>query len=226
MQSAEILEKARSEGWTDEEVVDRVRAGETALYEIIMRRYNQRLYRVARAILRDDSEAEDVMQDAYVRAYHHLDQFASRAPFSAWLTRIAVHEALARQRQRNRVQNVDERDADGGFLMDLAEPSPDPEQTASKTELGHLLEEAVLALPEQFRTVVMLRDIEELNTAEAAAALEISEENVKVRLHRGRAILREWLLSRVGTNATEAFPFMGGRCDRVVQNVLARLSPS
>src|SRR5579863_9077339 len=212
MQSAEILEKARSEGWTDEEVVDRVRAGETALYEIIMRRYNQRLYRVARAILRDDSEAEDVMQDAYVRAYHHLDQFASRAPFSAWLTRIAVHEALARVRRRNRAQSVDEREDDGGFSMHLTEPSLDPEQTASKAELGHLLEEAVLTLPEQ------------LSTAETAAALEISEESVKVRLHRGRGLLREWLLERVGTSAKEAFPFMGVRCDRVVNNVFARLS--
>jgi RNA polymerase sigma-70 factor (ECF subfamily) len=224
MQSAEILEKARLEGWTDEEVVDRVRAGETALYEIIMRRYNQRLYRVARAILHDDSEAEDVMQDAYVRAYHHLDQFAARAPFSAWLTRIAVHEALARQRQRNRVQSADEREGDGGFVMHLTEPSLDPEQTASKAELGHLLEEAVLTLPEQFRTVVMLRHVEELSTAETAAALEISEESVKVRLHRGRGLLREWLLARVGTSAKDAFPFMGVRCDRVVKSVFARLS--
>jgi RNA polymerase sigma-70 factor (ECF subfamily) len=96
MEATEILEKARLERWTDEEVVDRVRGGETALYEIIMRRYNQRLHRVARATLRDDREAEDVMQDAYVRAYEHLEQFANRAPFSTWLTRIAIHEALAR----------------------------------------------------------------------------------------------------------------------------------
>lgn len=224
MQSAEILEKARSEGWTDEEVVDRVRAGETALYEIIMRRYNQRLYRVARAILRDDSEAEDVMQDAYVRAYDHLDQFAARAPFSAWLTRIAIHEALARVRLRNRAQSVDNAEDEGGFAMHLTEPSLDPEQTASKAELGHLLEEAVLTLPEQFRTVVMLRHVEELSTAETAAALEISEESVKVRLHRGRGLLREWLLARVGTSAREAFPFMGVRCDLVVKSVFARLS--
>lgn len=224
MEAAEILEKARLEGWTDEEVVDRVRAGETGLYEIIMRRYNQRLYRVARAILHDDSEAEDVMQDAYVRAYHHLDQFAARAPFSAWLTRIAVHEALARQRQRSRVQNVDDRAENGGFPMELTERPLDPEETASKAELGHLLEEAVLALPEQFRTVVMLRDVEEMSTSETAEALEISEENVKVRLYRGRALLRDWLLTRVGTNAKEAFPFMGARCDLVVQNVFARFA--
>src|SRR5437899_11973374 len=113
MERVEILEKARSEGWTDEEIVDRVRAGETALYEIIMRRYNQRLYRVARAILRDDSEAEDVMQDAYVRAYQHLGQFARRAPFSTWLTRIAVNEALARLRQRHRTSQIDDTEHEG-----------------------------------------------------------------------------------------------------------------
>ena len=226
MEIAAILEKARSEGWTDEEIVDRVRTGETALYEIIMRRYNQRLYRVARAILRDDSEAEDVMQDAYVRAYQHLDQFARRAPFSSWLTRIAVHEALARVRQRNRTQQIAEGEVEGEFVMNLAEPSPNPEQTASTAELGHLLEEALLALPEQFRTVVIFRDVEELNTEETAEALEISEENVKIRLHRGRAMVRGWLFQRVGAKARDAFPFMGARCDRVVRNVFARLSCS
>ena len=223
MEIAEILEKARSEGWTDEEIVDKVRAGETALYEIIMRRYNQRLYRVARAILRDDNEAEDVMQDAYVRAYQHLDQFARRAPFSTWLTRIAVHEALARVRQRNRTRQIRDGEFEGEFVMNLAEPSLDPEQTASTSELGHLLEEALLALPEQFRAVVMLRDVEELNTEKTAEVLEISEDNVKIRLHRGRAMVRGWLFQRVGAKAKDAFPFMGARCDRVVRNVFARL---
>ena len=223
MEGTEILEKARSEGWTDEEIVDRVRGGETALYEIIMRRYNQRLYRVARAILRDDGEAEDVMQDAYVRAYEHLDQFARRAPFSTWLTRIAVHEALARVRQRNRIQQINDGEFEGAFVMNLAEPSQDPEQTASTAELGHLLEEALLALPDQFRAVVMLRDVEELTTEETAEALEISEDNVKIRLHRGRAMVRGWLFQRVGAKAKDAFPFMGARCDRVVHNVFARL---
>jgi RNA polymerase sigma-70 factor, ECF subfamily len=224
MEAIEIVEKARSEGWTDEEIVDRVRAGETALYEIIMRRYNQRLYRVARAIVRDDSEAEDVMQDAYVRAYAHLDQFARRAPFSTWLTRIAVHEALARVRQRSRTQQINEGEYEGEMVMNLAEPSLNPEQTASKAELGHLLEEALLSLPEQFRTVIMLRDVEELSTTETAEALEISEENVKIRLHRGRGLVRSWLFERVGARTKEAFPFMGARCDRVVQKVFERLT--
>jgi RNA polymerase sigma-70 factor, ECF subfamily len=227
MEISQTLEQARSEGWTDEEVVDRVRAGDTALYELIMRRYNQRLYRVARAILRDDQEAEDVMQDAYVRAYRHLDQFAARAPFSAWLTRIAVNEALARQRSRARMQNLNEdTNVDGEFVMPLADTSLSPEQTASQSELGQFLEDAVLSLPEQFRTVVMLRDVEELSTSETASALDLTEENVKVRLHRGHALLREWFMARVGSDAKAAFPFMGARCDRVVENVFARLSAS
>jgi RNA polymerase sigma-70 factor (ECF subfamily) len=223
METTALVEKARSEGWTDEEIVDKIRAGETALYEIIMRRYNQRLYRVARGIVRDDHEAEDVMQDAYVRAYQHLDQFAHRAPFSAWLTRIAVHEALARVRQRNRTQQIHEGEFEGAFVMNLAEPSLNPEQTASTAELGHLLEQALLALPDPIRAVVMLRDVEELSTTETAEALEISEDNVKIRLHRGRALVRSWLFQRVGARAKDAFPFMGARCDRVVQNVFARL---
>jgi RNA polymerase sigma-70 factor (ECF subfamily) len=223
MEATETLEKARSEGWTDEEVVARVKAGDTALYEIVMRRYNQRLYRVARAILHDEDEAEDVMQAAYVRAYQYLHQFAGRSPFSAWLTRIAVHEALARLRLRKRSQQMEEA-GDGEIFMTMVEPSPDPEQSASGAELGRLLEDAVLDLPEQFRTVVMLRDVEELSTSETAAALDLSEENVKVRLHRGHAMLRGWLIARVGTQAKNAFPFMGVRCDRVVHGVFQRLA--
>ncbi len=218
-----VLEKAKSEAWSDEEVVSRVRGGDTALYEIIMRRYNQRLYRVARAILRDDAEAEDVMQDAYVRAYQHLDQFAGRALFSTWLTRIAVHVALSRLRLRNRNQQLDDTGQDGEISMNIVETSPDPEQSASRAELSQLLEEALLDLPEQYRTVVMLRDVEGMSTEETATALDLTEDNVKIRLHRGRAMARGWIVERVGAKAKNAFPFMGVRCDRVVHSVLARL---
>jgi RNA polymerase sigma-70 factor, ECF subfamily len=226
METTRIPGEARTEAWTDEQVVERVLAGETALYEVIMRRYNQRLYRVVRAILREDSETEDVMQDAYVRAYQHLNQFAGRASFSTWLTRIAVHEALARVRWRSRNQQMDEPDFDGESPLDHIDASPDPEQSTSEAELRQLLEEAVLALPEQYRVVVMLRDVEELSTSETAAALEMTEENVKVRLHRGRAMMRRDLFARVGETARETFSFMGVRCDRVVQHVLQRLTES
>jgi RNA polymerase sigma-70 factor (ECF subfamily) len=218
-----ILERASSERWTDQEVIERVKAGDSALYEIIMRRYNQRLYRVSRAILRDDAEAEDVIQDAYVRAYQHLDQFAGCALFSTWLTRIAVHEALRRLRLRDRSQQLENTEHDEEGSMSVVETSLDPEQRASLTELGQLLEEAVLDLPDQYRAVIMLRDIDELSTAETAAVLDLTEQNVKVRLHRGRTMMRDRLLARVGANGKHAFPFMGGRCDRVVLGVFAQL---
>ncbi len=220
----EILERARVEGWTDGQVVDRVIAGETELYELIMRRYNQRLYRVVRSILRDDDETEDVMQDAYVRAYEHLSQFEGRALFSTWLTRIAVHEALARLRKRNRHQQIDADKDEGEVFVNPA--ADDPEQTTSRVQLREMLEDAVLSLPEQYRTVLMMRDVEEMSTAETAQALNLTEENVKVRLHRGRALIRRDLTSRVGATAKDAFPFMGPRCDRIVKRVFERLSLS
>jgi RNA polymerase sigma-70 factor (ECF subfamily) len=226
MGSAIVPEQPKPESLTDEDVVHRVRTGEIALYEIIMRRYNQRLYRVARAILHDDSEAEDVMQDAYVRAYEHLDQFAARASFSTWLTRIAVHEALSRLRQRNRNQSLDDTESDGDLSMKMISTSPDPEQSASGAQLREFLEQAVLDLPEHYRTVIMLRDIEELSTTETAQALDLTEENVKIRLHRGHGMIRSWLFERIGTKAKEAFPFMGVRCDRVVDAVFKRLAQS
>jgi RNA polymerase sigma-70 factor, ECF subfamily len=221
-----ILEISSSENPTDCEVIQRVKAGDTALYEIIMRRYNQRLYRIARAILRDDAESEDVIQDAYVRAYQHLDQFAGDAPFANWLTSIAVHEALRRLRLRNRNQQLDGLDHDEEGAMTIVETSLDPEQRASAGELRQLLEEAVLDLPDRYRTVIMLRDIEELSTSETAAALDLTEQNVKVRLHRGRAMMRDRLFARVGVAGKNAFPFMGNRCDRVVLGVFARLRQS
>ena len=209
---------------SDEEVVTRVLAGETGMFEIIMRRHNQLLYRVARAILRNDGEAEDVMQDAYVRAYEHLGQFAVRAKFSTWLTRIAVHEALARQHRGNRYQELEPMSEREGDPMDrLASLAPDPEQQASNSEVRRLLEEAVEKLPDAYRTIFILRDIEEMSTTDAADVLDITEENVKVRLHRARALLRKSLYARAGMETKEAFNFHAVRCDRVVKNVFERI---
>jgi RNA polymerase sigma-70 factor (ECF subfamily) len=222
MAASALLQQAKAECWTDEQVVARVLGGEAALFEIIMRRYNQRLYRVARSILRDDAEAEDVMQDAYVRAFQHLGQFAGRAKFSTWLTRIAVHEALARVQRRGRFEELNEQTY-GGAMNAPASSTPGPEQQASDHELLALLQGAVLALPPSYRSVLMLRDIEEMSTAETAEALELSEENVKVRLHRARALLRREVFARVGSQRGQAFPFMGTRCDRMVEVVMRRL---
>jgi RNA polymerase sigma-70 factor, ECF subfamily len=215
---------------SDEQVLERVLAGETPLFEILMRRYNQRLYRVARAILRDDSEAEDVMQEAYVRAYQHLNQFAGRAKFSTWLTRIAVHEALARSYRRKRFADLASQDRATGDL-ETADPmsnipskNPNPEQEVASSELRALLEKSILNLPESYRSVLMLRDMEEMSTAETAECLQISEENVKVRLHRARALLRRELYAQTGRSLTESFQFHAVRCDRVVRNVFDRIA--
>lgn len=223
MNSVGSVEAAISERWTDEQVVDRVKAGDTALYEIIMRRYNQRLYRVTSAILRDRAEAEDVMQDAYVRAYQYLHQYAGHARFSIWLTRIAVHESLRRLRMRKRSEQLEEYEGDEERYMSAVESSPSPEERASFAEVGQLLEEAILDLPDSYRTVVMMRDVEQMSTSETAEALELSEENVKVRLHRGHSMMRVWLFARVGEKGKNAFPFMGARCDRVVAGVFTRI---
>jgi RNA polymerase sigma-70 factor (ECF subfamily) len=210
------------EGWallSDEQVVTRILAGQTALFEVLMRRYNERLYRTARAILKDEHEAEDVMQQAYVNAYSHLRQFDGRSKFSTWLTRIAVHEALARARRRGRY-----------MTMDPEHPSPpahdarpDPERLAIARELGTLMESAIDRLPDGAREVFMLRQIEGMRTEEVAEALGVSEAVVKTRLSRARGALRRDLLDQAGLAATDAFRFLRPRCDRVVNTVLVRI---
>jgi RNA polymerase sigma-70 factor (ECF subfamily) len=190
-----------------------------------MRRHNQRLYRVARAIVKDDSEAEDVMQEAYVNAYTHLHQFEQRAQFSTWLTRIAVHEALARVRKRARFTDLDEEGEAGDLAMaGFGANGRTPEQQASNAELRALLETAVEGLPSAYRVVFVLREVQGLSTAETAEALGVTEETVKTRLHRGRALLREELFQRAGIATSYAFEFHLSRCDRVVQNVLTRIA--
>jgi RNA polymerase sigma-70 factor (ECF subfamily) len=220
-----LVEQARIEGWTDAEIVRRVLAGETPLFEIVMRRYNQRLYRAALAILGNEAEAEDVLQDAYVRAYQHLHQFQGRAQFSTWLTRIAVNEALARARRQHRAVSLDEPLSPGGdtLMSSFAAEGPNPEQQASQAELGRVLETAIMAVPEKYRAVLMLRDVENMSTAETASALGLSEENVKVRLHRARALVRKELYATAGAMAPRVFGFMAERCDRVVARVFERL---
>ncbi len=208
----------------DEEIVRRVVAGETALFEALMRRYNQRLYRVARSILRDESEAEDVMQQAYVNAYSHLAQFAGRAKFSTWLTRIAVHEALARARRRARSKGIDSMsDEDDDPSAMPRDERPDPEKQAQVTELRRLLESAIDGLPAPYRSVFILREAEGLATTEVAECLDISEETVRTRLHRARALLRRRIYESTGATSSSAFAFHLSRCDRVVTRVIVQL---
>ena len=222
-ETAGIEAVARTEALSDLEIVQRVKAGEGALFELLMRRYNQRLYRVARGIVKDDAEAEDVMQQAYVNAYVHLDQFADRARFSTWLTRIATYEALARLRRRGRfteIEGMSESVRDGELL---ATQGTNPEREAYLGELRTTLEGSVDALPEAYRSVFVLRDVEGLSTAETAESLELSEDVVKTRLVRARAQLRRSIWERAGLASRDLFPFHAPRCNRVVAAVMAQL---
>lgn len=205
---------------TDEELVRRIVAGDAALFEILMRRHNQRIYRAVRAVLRSDEDAEDVMQQAYLNAYQALHQFAGDAQFSTWLTRIAVNEALGRRRKRMRSHGEGRDDVD----ITLVESSaPDPEQQASQSELRDVMEREVAALPDAFRVVVMMRDVQGLSTSETAQCVGISEDLVKQRLHRARAMLRENLYRRAGVTLSSLFAFGNARCDRVVGVVMERI---
>jgi RNA polymerase sigma-70 factor (ECF subfamily) len=212
---------------TDAEIVARVRAGDRALFEILMRRHNQRIYRAARAVVRDERDVEDVMQQAYINAFTHLHQFEERAQFSTWLTRIALNEAFGRRRklQSESSARVPPGDAeDHGALMDtISSPDPDPERQAYAGEIRQVLEDAVDALPETYRTVFVLRDIEGLSTSETGEGLGLGEEAVKTRLHRARAMIRREVSGRIGEMSAEAFQFQAPRCDRVVAAVLARI---
>jgi len=207
----------------DDDVVMLVRAGETGLYELLMRRYNQRLFRLIRSVISNPQEAEDVLQDAWVRAYEHLDQFAGRASFSTWVCRIAFYEALGRMRKARRVTPLEDDDpkvlaaGSGGTRVGT------PEEQMMSDELGRLIESSVDRLPEVYRSVFVLREVEGMSTAETADALELSEEAVKTRLHRSRALLRRDLEGRLGTTFKSAYAFMGNRCDRMVAHVLARI---
>lgn len=208
-----VMDPKRPELGSDESIVQRVLAGERALYEILVRRHNQRLYRAARAILRNESEVEDVMQEAYVQAFAHLSQFRAEARFSTWLTRIAVHEALARRRRAQRQTEVEEP------VVVIT-----PEQQAGSRELAKLLERAIDTLPENFREVLMLRTVEDMSVADTAAVLDIPEDTVKTRLFRARNLLREAIAERAIGAAPEAFEFQAPRCNRIVEAVMERIS--
>lgn len=193
---------------SDEEVIKRVLAGDVDQYELIMRRHNQRLYRAARAILRDDSEAEDVTQEAYVRAFEHLSQFNGSAKFSTWLTRIAVNEALARRAKAERYrQPASVEDHERDFMELVASRELNPEQYVSNVELHELIEAAINKLPAAYREAFILRKVEGMDVAATAYVLQISTKNVKVRLHRARLRLQESLAMLVEEKYDQLYVF-------------------
>ncbi len=174
----------------DEELVRRITNGETHLFEIVVQRYSRRLLRIALSVLRNEAEAEDVVQDAFLSAYQHLGQFAGRAKFSTWLSRIALHRAFAVSAQGKRHVSLDD-DADGEHAVRVVpDHKPTPEQHRYFTEIATLLTTAVAELPESYRSVLMMREFDEADTTATSRRLHISQANVKVRLHRARAMMR------------------------------------
>src|SRR6185295_14843246 len=217
---------------SDEELARRIVSGEKELFELLMRRHNQRLFRVARGVVDSDLEAEDVLQDAWVRSYEHLAEFRGEAQLTTWLSKIALYEALARKRRARRfvgLASADRTPAEDPWMSGMSEvdepeaATPNPEQAAWSGELRAALERAVGAMPSRYRAVFLMREVEGLSTAETAASLDLSLEAVKVRLHRARTRLRDDLERRLGFAAHEAFSFAAERCDRVVAGVLARI---
>jgi RNA polymerase sigma factor (sigma-70 family) len=193
-------------------LVNRILLGEKHLFEIIIKKYNQRLYRVCMAILHDDDEAEDMMQTAYIKAYENLNRFEGRANFSTWLTRIAINECLMRLKKRKKIIQLD------NSISELQIENRHPMSAFINKELKEILEKAIAGLPEKYRIVFMLREIEGMNVEETTECLAISEANVKVRLNRAKEMLRESLTDYV--QAEDLYSFHLTRCDRVRQNVM------
>jgi RNA polymerase sigma-70 factor, ECF subfamily len=201
-----------------------VLSGDLPSFELLMRRYNQRLFRLARSVLKDDAEAEDVVQETYVRAYTALKSFEFRSSVATWLSRIALYEALGRKRRRESGATVDLDELQDDVMSHAPREPITPEQNAAAAELRPVLEAAIDALPVAFRTVFVMRAVEQLSTQETAEALEILPETVKTRFFRAREMLRRELVSRVDALSPQAYPFLGERCNRIVETVLARIA--
>lgn len=228
MNAAIVTHRSQTLKLGDGELAALAAAGDATAFEAIMRRHNRLLFRTARSILRNDSETEDALQEAYLRAWRSLAGFRAEAKVSTWLVRIVVNEALGRLRRRgspvfsmNASLDVDN-DSDEPGLEDDADR--EPERVAMRGELRQLMEERIDALPDAFRTVFMLRAVEELSVEETAHALEIPQATVRSRFFRARSLLREGLSRDVDFAIGDAFAFAGARCDRIVANALPRLS--
>jgi RNA polymerase sigma-70 factor (ECF subfamily) len=223
------MRQARTSKTTDattDELVARARQRDEAAIRSIMKSNNRRLYRLARGILRNDGEAEDVVQETYVRAFTHLDSFNGDSSLSTWLSRIAINEALGRLRRQR--PGVEISSLPPGTLEAQIIPFPltvsiDPEKTMAQREIQHVVEHAIDELPEAFRLVFITRVVEGMNVEETAEILGLRPETVKTRLHRARAMLRDNVEKKIGPVVMDAFPFAGRRCERLTETVLKRL---
>ncbi len=215
----------------DAELVQRIAAHDIGAFEALMRRHNGALFRVARAILKNDADAEDVLQEAYLAAHRNLAAFRGEARLSTWLTRIVINQALARLRGRKRDRVValfDDQDASARAAAERAQADQaveSAETAAMRGQMRRLLERKIDALPLAFRTVFVMREVEEMTVEESAICLGVPQATVRTRLFRARALLREALAEDMDTATGDVFGFAGARCDRIVAAVLARLAP-
>jgi RNA polymerase sigma-70 factor (ECF subfamily) len=210
----------------DRDLVRRAAARDPQAFRTIMQTYNQRLYRIVRSILRNDSEAEDVVQEAYVRAFTHLADFRGDSSLATWLSRIAMNEALGRLRARRPTIDIANFEAQGAQAEIIQFPHSarsDPEQTMAQRQLLQLVEQATDKLPEAYRTVFITRVIEGMSVEDTAELLGLRIETVKTRLHRARRLVREHLDKQIGPVLMDAFPFAGKRCERMTESVMQRL---
>jgi len=206
---------------SDNEIISRVLKGEKNLYANIVRKYNQRLYRVGMSIINDDTEVEDVMQVAYIRAYENLGKFAFKSAFSTWITRILINESLLRLKKRKQSLNMNDDMMTNEIYHHRLADSQTPLMSVVNSELKVILEKAIRQLPEKYRTVFIMREIESMNIAETRECLDLSEVNVKVRLNRAKAMLKNSLAEYY--RKEDILNFHLSRCDRIVENVMRQI---
>lgn len=216
---------------SDAELAQRMVAGDTVTLERVMRRYNQSLYRAARSILKDEQEAEEAVQDAYLKGYRKIADFHGHAKLSTWLIRIVINEALARQRKHRRRAAIIPIDADAAVDSLTAEDAPmpnatsaSPDRDAERADVRRLIERNIDKLPDAFRSVFVLRALEEMTVEETANCLEIAEATVRSRYFRARGLMRDAIAREIDLEHDDAFSFAGARCDRIVTGVLVRLA--
>ena len=229
MNTAQAANAVAYEKLDDQALVELARRGHAAVFRTIMQRHNRRLYRVARGVLGDDADADDVVQETYVRAFEHLAEFRGDSSLATWLTRIAINEALGRKRKRRptadlgMADGLDEQGEVRVLIFPGARVDSNPESEAHRAEVRRLLERAVDQLPKSFRIVFVMREIEQMNVEETALQLGIPPETVKTRLHRARRLLRGALKEQLGSALQDTYAFDGERCERLTAAVARRI---
>lgn len=207
--------------YSDYEIIKEVLDGSTFLFEVLVRRYNQRLFRIQRSYISDEEAVKDTLQQTYLKAFENLSSFRGEAQFSTWITRIAINEALKYLNKENRYSNIHKTNSDASIHRHSADTKKTPQQDMIQRDLGDLLEETVDKLSPKYRSVYIMREVEQMSTKETADCLEISESNVKVRLHRAKKKVRKKLEQKVAD--AEIFNFRGRRCDLMVLRVMSEI---